>query len=203
MNRQEGIQQIQIEIQKIQNTLGQNLDTLNKEEIRVLLHKIEKLCEDYKLKYDIEEIKNLIISIRNIMITKSEQINSNFDYTKQSVENDITSINTLNENLNPHLVNGIMYNYEEIITKKVIEQIQNLNKQNYFYIRDMIEIQKLLNKMIQIEAEEYKSEINGYFKISKINIEDVKNNILNSCPELKQEMNYSEQLQNQRNMDFS
>ena len=70
-----------------------------------------------------------------------------------------------------------MYNYEEIITKKVIEQIQNLNKQNYFYIRDMIEIQKLLNKMIQIEAEEYKSEINGYFKISKINIEDVKNNI--------------------------
>lgn len=203
MNRQEGIQQIQIEIQKIQNTLGQNLDTLNKEEIRVLLHKIEKLCEDYKLKYDIEEIKNLIISIRNIMITKSEQINSNFDYTKQSVENDITSINTLNENLNPHLVNGIMYNYEEIITKKVIEQIQNLNKQNYFYIRDMIEIQKLLNKMIQIEAEEYKSEINGYFNISKINIEDVKNNILNSCPELKQEMNYSEQLQNQRNMDFS
>lgn len=203
MNRQEGIQQIQIEIQKIQNTLEQNLDTLNKEEIRVLLHKIEKLCEDYKLKYDIEEIKNLIISIRNIMITKSEQINSNFDYTKQSVENDITSINTLNENLNPHLVNGIMYNYEEIITKKVIEQIQNLNKQNYFYIRDMIEIQKLLNKMIQIEAEEYKSEINGYFKISKINIEDVKNNILNSCPELKQEMNYSEQLQNQRNMDFS
>lgn len=203
MNRQEGIQQIQIEIQKIQNTLGQNLDTLNKEEIRVLLHKIEKLCEDYKLKYDIEEIKNLIISIRNIMITKSEQINSNFDYTKQSVENDITAINTLNENLNPHLVNGIMYNYEEIITKKVIEQIQNLNKQNYFYIRDMIEIQKLLNKMIQIEAEEYKSEINGYFKISKINIEDVKNNILNSCPELKQEMNYSEQLQNQRNMDFS
>ncbi len=203
MNRQEGIQQIQIEIQKIQNTLEQNLDTLNKEEIRVLLHKIEKLCEDYKLKYDIEEIKNLIISIRNIMITKSEQINSNFDYTKQSVENDITSINTLNENLNPHLVNGIMYNYEEIITKKVIEQIQNLNKQNYFYIRDMIEIQKLLNKMIQIEAEEYKSEINGYFNISKINIEDVKNNILNSCPELKQEMNYSEQLQNQRNMDFS
>ncbi len=203
MNRQEGIQQIQIEIQKIQNTLGQNLDTLNKEEIRVLLHKIEKLCEDYKLKYDIEEIKNLIISIRNIMITKSEQINSNFDYTKQSIENDITAINTLNENLNPHLVNGIMYNYEEIITKKVIEQIQNLNKQNYFYIRDMIEIQKLLNKMIQIEAEEYKSEINGYFKISKINIEDVKNNILNSCPELKQEMNYSEQLQNQRNMDFS
>lgn len=203
MNRQEGIQQIQIEIQKIQNTLEQNLDTLNKEEIRVLLHKIEKLCEDYKLKYDIEEIKNLIISIRSIMITKSEQINSNFDYTKQSVENDITSINTLNENLNPHLVNGIMYNYEEIITKKVIEQIQNLNKQNYFYIRDMIEIQKLLNKMIQIEAEEYKSEINGYFNISKINIEDVKNNILNSCPELKQEMNYSEQLQNQRNMDFS
>lgn len=203
MNRQEGIQQIQIEIQKIQNTLGQNLDTINKEEIRVLLHKIEKLCEDYKLKYDIEEIKNLIISIRNIMITKSEQINSNFDYTKQSIENDITAINTLNENLNPHLVNGIMYNYEEIITKKVIEQIQNLNKQNYFYIRDMIEIQKLLNKMIQIEAEEYKSEINGYFKISKINIEDVKNNILNSCPELKQEMNYSEQLQNQRNMDFS
>ena len=203
MNRQEGIQQIQIEIQKIQNTLEQNLDTLNKEEIRVLLHKIEKLCEDYKLKYDIEEIKNLIISIRNIMITKSEQINSNFDYTKQSVENDITSINTLNENLNPHLVNGIMYNYEEIITKKIIEQIQNLNKQNYFYIRDMIEIQKLLNKMIQIEAEEYKSEINGYFNISKINIEDVKNNILNSCPELKQEMNYSEQLQNQRNMDFS
>lgn len=203
MNRQEGIQQIQIEIQKIQNTLEQNLDTLNKEEIRVLLHKIEKLCEDYKLKYDIEEIKNLIISIRNIMITKSEQINSNFDYTKQSVENDITAINTLNENLNPHLVNGIMYNYEEIITKKVIEQIQNLNKQNYFYIRDMIEIQKLLNKMIQIEAEEYKSEINGYFNISKINIEDVKNNILNSCPELKQEMNYSEQLQNQRNMDFS
>lgn len=203
MNRQEGIQQIQIEIQKIQNTLEQNLDTLNKEEIRVLLHKIEKLCEDYKLKYDIEEIKNLIINIRNIMITKSEQINSNFDYTKQSVENDITSINTLNENLNPHLVNGIMYNYEEIITKKVIEQIQNLNKQNYFYIRDMIEIQKLLNKMIQIEAEEYKSEINGYFNISKINIEDVKNNILNSCPELKQEMNYSEQLQNQRNMDFS
>ncbi len=203
MNRQEGIQQIQIEIQKIQNTLEQNLDTLNKEEIRVLLHKIEKLCEDYKLKYDIEEIKNLIISIRNIMITKSEQINSNFDYTKQSVENDIASINTLNENLNPHLVNGIMYNYEEIITKKVIEQIQNLNKQNYFYIRDMIEIQKLLNKMIQIEAEEYKSEINGYFNISKINIEDVKNNILNSCPELKQEMNYSEQLQNQRNMDFS
>ena len=203
MNRQEGIQQIQIEIQKIQNTLGQNLDTLNKEEIRVLLHKIEKLCEDYKLKYDIEEIKNLIISIRNIMITKSEQINSNFDYTKQSIENDITAINTLNENLNPHLVNGIMYNYEEIITKKVIEQIQNLNKQNYFYIRDMIEIQKLLNKMIQIEAEEYKSEINGYFNISKINIEDVKNNILNSCPELKQEMNYSEQLQNQRNMDFS
>jgi len=203
MNRQEGIQQIQIEIQKIQNTLEQNLDTLNKEEIRVLLHKIEKLCEDYKLKYDIEEIKNLIISIRNIMITKSEQINSNFDYTKQSVENDITSINTLNENLNPHLVNGIMYNYEEIITKKVIEQIQNLNKQNYFYIRDMIEIQKLLNKMIQIEAEEYKSEINGYFNIAKINIEDVKNNILNSCPELKQEMNYSEQLQNQRNMDFS
>lgn len=203
MNRQEGIQQIQIEIQKIQNTLVQNLDTLNKEEIRVLLHKIEKLCEDYKLKYDIEEIKNLIISIRNIMITKSEQINSNFDYTKQSIENDITAINTLNENLNPHLVNGIMYNYEEIITKKVIEQIQNLNKQNYFYIRDMIEIQKLLNKMIQIEAEEYKSEINGYLKISKINIEDVKNNILNSCPELKQEMNYSEQLQNQRNMDFS
>lgn len=203
MNRQEGIQQIQIEIQKIQNTLGQNLDTLNKEEIRVLLHKIEKLCEDYKLKYDIEEIKNLIISIRNITITKSEQINSNFDYTKQSVENDITSINTLNENLNPHLVNGIMYNYEEIITKKVIEQIQNLNKQNYFYIRDMIEIQKLLNKMIQIEAEEYKSEINGYFNVAKINIEDVKNNILNSCPELKQEMNYSEQLQNQRNMDFS
>lgn len=203
MNRQEGIQQIQIEIQKIQNTLEQNLDTLNKEEIRVLLHKIEKLCEDYKLKYDIEEIKNLIISIRNIMITKSEQINSNFDYTKQSVENDITSINTLNENLNQHLVNGIMYNYEEIITKKVIEQIQNLNKQNYFYIRDMIEIQKLLNKMIQIEAEEYKSEINGYFNIAKINIEDVKNNILNSCPELKQEMNYSEQLQNQRNMDFS
>ena len=203
MNRQEGIQQIQIEIQKIQNNLEQNLDTLNKEEIRVLLHKIEKICEDYKLKYDIEEIKNLIISIRNIMVTKSEQINDNFNYAKQSVENDITSINTLNENLNPYLVNGIMYNYEEIITKKVIEQIQNLNKQNYFYIRDMIEIQKLLNKMIQIEAEEYKSEINGYFNIAKINIEDVKNNILNSCPELKQEMNYSEQLQNQRNMDFS
>lgn len=201
MNREDAIQELKENIHKLQFKLEDNLDNLNKEEVRVLIHKIERLCEDYKLRCDIEEIRKTILTTRNTMVTKSKPISDVFDAAIYEIDRDITSLDYLDEGLS-NVTHISTYSYEEVMLEKILEQIRDLNKQNYFYNRDMFEIKRLLDKIIQQEAEEYRTEVNICCNHSKRNLEEIKTSILNECPMLKQELLDREEAKRQIQSDF-
>lgn len=201
MNREDAIQELKANIHRLQFKLEDDLDNLNKEEVRVLIHKIERLCEDYKLRYDIEEIKNEILTTRNNMVTKAKPISDVFNSAIYDVDRDITSLDYLDEGLS-NVTHISTYNYEEVMSEKILEQIRNLNRQNYFYNRDMFEIKRLLDRIIEQEAGEYRAEVNMYCNNSKRNLEEIKMSILNECPMLKQELLDREEAKRKIESDF-
>lgn len=201
MNREDAIQELKANIHRLQFKLEDDLDNLNKEEVRVLIHKIERLCEDYKLRCDIEEIKNEILTTRNNMVTKAKPISDVFNSAIYDVDRDITSLDYLDEGLS-NVTHISTYNYEEVMSEKILEQIRNLNRQNYFYNRDMFEIKRLLDRIIEQEAGEYRAEVNMCCNNSKRNLEEIKMSILNECPMLKQELLDREEAKRKIESDF-
>lgn len=201
MNREDAIQELKANIHRLQFKLEDDLDNLNKEEVRVLIHKIERLCEDYKLRCDIEKIKNEILTTRNNMVTKAKPISDVFNSAIYDVDRDITSLDYLDEGLS-NVTHISTYNYEEVMSEKILEQIRNLNRQNYFYNRDMFEIKRLLDRIIEQEAGEYRAEVNMCCNNSKRNLEEIKMSILNECPMLKQELLDREEAKRKIESDF-